>query len=851
MITIINQIEIFNYGKWHRLTLPVRSRLEIYYGRNEAGKTTLLSFVRGVLFGYLPRRTSHKNYIPRQAKNYGGRLKITVGSRQYWLERRSGKHGGQLRLLALNGKQLPLAKFRRLMGPIDRATFNALFYFGNVDLTRVAKMKKRDLVQEIQKVGITHSQFWLDLRQNLIKAAKRVYSPRGYRPILNQKLRQYKQLTGRVRKAKRKYTRYLNLIRDSEEDAQNRKRLRQRWRALERRDRQLRHLRDHWLPIRHLNRLKEVAQKKIQPGFSSSDRQELRRLQENNQKRRNQIAVLKHRFQDIKNDRDNSSQIQLYRGHRSLIQSLADQFSQVSTDLHQQKLQKHYLDQAREDLKRLKPYCTDQGEKLLPLSDRETQDLEKIQDQVHGIDQRIKKLKLQKMRLEAHTGATHHQNSIFKVRKLVPGIGLLVLNLSLIRIQDLKRSKNYSTVKKFYHHPKQLQKKLDYQRGELSNLKRSMIKLGKAHHYSLAASSDRWLSIQTDLRRFQELKRRAGRIRQRLTNLNQALNQYFQRWKFLSNKNVRSNEDRLRRAKLFVQNSERTLQRNQHLQDRLRRIKKALSTVYKQQAANDQQLHHFYRCRQIKDLDGFNQRCQQQVQIKDDQQKYQKLARRLKSPQLINDHQVHDLQTLQLKIHQNDQQKPALDQRLQSIVSQQTAVKTELTQMVQDGSYDRLQQKLANAQTQIIDLARQWLVERLTSEWIDQALDLANHNRVPKIERQARANFYLLTDHHYHNILFNRTRILVLSERGSRFNLHELSKGTLQQLYLAFVFALAEVLGKEFPMPILIDDGFTDFDIHRRRAAWRLLKKLSSKLQIIYCTSDDQVQNWYPVDSLD
>ena len=51
----ITEIEIDRYRLWRNLTLPVNSEgLSVFYGPNEAGKTTLMRFVRAVLYGFSP-----------------------------------------------------------------------------------------------------------------------------------------------------------------------------------------------------------------------------------------------------------------------------------------------------------------------------------------------------------------------------------------------------------------------------------------------------------------------------------------------------------------------------------------------------------------------------------------------------------------------------------------------------------------------------------------------------------------------------------------------------------------------------------------------------------------------------
>ena len=52
----ITGIEIDRFGVWQDFKQPLhRSGLTVFYGPNEAGKTTLLEFLRGLLFDFPPR----------------------------------------------------------------------------------------------------------------------------------------------------------------------------------------------------------------------------------------------------------------------------------------------------------------------------------------------------------------------------------------------------------------------------------------------------------------------------------------------------------------------------------------------------------------------------------------------------------------------------------------------------------------------------------------------------------------------------------------------------------------------------------------------------------------------------
>ena len=53
---IIKDIRLTNFGKFNHKMVTLEPGLNIVYGENEAGKTTLHTFIRGMLFGIEKQR---------------------------------------------------------------------------------------------------------------------------------------------------------------------------------------------------------------------------------------------------------------------------------------------------------------------------------------------------------------------------------------------------------------------------------------------------------------------------------------------------------------------------------------------------------------------------------------------------------------------------------------------------------------------------------------------------------------------------------------------------------------------------------------------------------------------------
>ena len=50
-VLIIRELQLYHFGKFHQMTLPLQPGINIIYGENEAGKSTIHRFIKAMLFG--------------------------------------------------------------------------------------------------------------------------------------------------------------------------------------------------------------------------------------------------------------------------------------------------------------------------------------------------------------------------------------------------------------------------------------------------------------------------------------------------------------------------------------------------------------------------------------------------------------------------------------------------------------------------------------------------------------------------------------------------------------------------------------------------------------------------------
>ena len=128
----IREIHIDGFGRFSGVEFgPIERSVTVFYGLNEAGKSTLLEFVRRVLFGF-PRRNAKVNAYPAMAGGrYGGRIAIEDSDgRLYDLRRTTGRsYSGEVALTSGSGDQLPEAELPTLLGNHSRDVFEQVFAF--------------------------------------------------------------------------------------------------------------------------------------------------------------------------------------------------------------------------------------------------------------------------------------------------------------------------------------------------------------------------------------------------------------------------------------------------------------------------------------------------------------------------------------------------------------------------------------------------------------------------------------------------------------------------------------------------------------------------------------------------
>ena len=176
----LEEFHLEGFGHFHQHTVgPLDRNVNVLYGPNEAGKSTLLAFVRAVLFGF-PQRGRNQYYPPLAGGRHGGRIRLVDDNgARYTLERFTGTQGGPFDLRAeVDGQLQDTAFLHKLTGHASADLFKNVFAFSLDEIQSEGLMSNSEVSGRIYSAGMGASRL-PDFAQSLAKRKEALYRPRG------------------------------------------------------------------------------------------------------------------------------------------------------------------------------------------------------------------------------------------------------------------------------------------------------------------------------------------------------------------------------------------------------------------------------------------------------------------------------------------------------------------------------------------------------------------------------------------------------------------------------------------------------------------------------------------------
>lgn len=821
----LKKIKIINFGQLSNVSFDLPSnKLNVFFGANEAGKSTTVAFIKQVMFGFYLRSNSSpffEDYKPlAHVSPMGGSLFFEdEQGAEFELERLWAK-GDQTKRGILtvkkDGQVVPESLFFDQIQNIDGNFYTDSFIFNQEMLGQVASLSQQNLLERIYYLGAADSGKLLNLRDAFSKEADNLFKKTGKKPLVNQLLKQVDEQERQYQETQSQFADYQELAQAKIKDEEQLKQVQTKLASLQKQKSKLNQLKEQ---LKNFAQLKELQKQAKDVQFNQQNYQKAQELVAKIQNLQETIASLTKQAETIKQTKG-----QDFSTERKLVQKKSEVLEWRTQYNNCQKKAKQ-LQTEKEQLFTVYPNL----QQTINLSNKQIDELQQDYQKLPQEEPKIPQPTNNKTLLII--GAILIVlGVILAIPKGWVGLILLVIGLGLAFYAYSQDKSRIALI----NQAKAKQKQYDQAYTAFKNkfglnahdLNMPEILNAQAQYQlKVQAEADNQEEIATVNKEFMQLKQLVGqRLGQEIANNFAALLDALDQLDENIDQN-RHQQDRLNNLKINLSDNQDNLEKiNLELKAVLAKDNVARMTEYDQRY--QESLAQAKINTQIAALkENLGSRLDQLEQLNKEPEKF--TAKMTKLEEEINNanQAMHELQNL---------------------VAQK---QVQLEQLADSTTVFEAKQQLANTQTQLRKASQEYLANLLAAKWIDRTLDIASNERFPKMLQSARSYLKILTGGRYVDLELAK-KISVIRFDGKKREVKYLSRGTAEQLYFALKLAFIEQIKDQINLPILIDDSFVNFDDQRVDYIEELLNKISANNQVLIFTAQKNLVDHLKVQPL-
>ena len=886
----LREIHIDGFGIFcDKHVTGISSGASVLYGPNEFGKSTLLEFVRRILFGF-----RGVNPYPALAGGaYGGRLVCELADGKIiTISRKDGRSGGPVKIFADSGEILESEEFNRKLGLISQKFYNNIYAIGLDELQTIKTLEEEEIKSHIYGAGLGLGNTSLkEINDTLSKQADAIFKPGGSVQEMAVLYREIRDQEKALREAKQRLSEYDELVRKDKELQIAIESLDVKITQMESEQRLLQ-AQDKLFPTCIALQEKEGKLTEIQetPVFPEDALTRLERLETAASNLEKQMARDIDDLKQLEHKRDSLIFDEAIISKEAAIVSLqkkTDQYKSASKDIKAVETQRTTLAESiRTKVDRLGERWT--VEKVQGFNISLSQE-DRIREAKEGIGNARRAVESIRSKLEVHRD-TKAARSVQSVR--IPGIikiaGFAVLALGILGIAiGIAISQTSLSVFGAILLILGLVVILGT-RNEGANLGSDPVEKKYTADLSDAESAcaktlDQWQSfleqlgldksltsdgvldvvrtireIQADLLKVKELDSRIESMQDSIGEVDTLLKQVISSLSY-----VKFGDDTIANIEILNQqltSAKEIKSKRENLQDQINDLTGKVKDNEKSLTRAGEDLRQF--------VSGFDAQNETDFRIKHDMfQERKKLKKEIDDARTFIRSTIGTGQEYDSFMTSISSTNPA------AIASALEANEVTLTDL--KAQRDQMNQTIGELRTRIKDLfskdpvaeqieletkkqqlrdsSMRWLKSQIALFALEKAISKYENTRQPEVIKSAAEIFARITDHAYEKIIKpaeiipgKPTELSIEDSAARRKTIGELSRGTKEQLYLAMRLGLIKVYEtKSEPMPIVIDDILTNFDDTRGLDAIKALIEFSNTRQLIILTCHESNFNLY------
>ncbi len=833
---------IEGFGHFHHEEVKgISKNLSLFHGENEGGKSTLLAFIRSILYGFSTKRND-RSYPPLNGGKHGGRLFLqNEEGDAFILERFAGKKGGEAHLYTSAGEELPYKIYEDLIGGSNKELFSNMYAFSLDELQEFDTLKGEEMRQGFYSAATGTELKKLPAFEKKLKTEmENIYKPKGRNQKINALLKELAGTEEKIEDEEKNIASFSLLLNEKKELEKKEQETEEKIASLRKKLKECTARLEYFPLTEELNRLEAALAhfsekvRQLTPEKEEKAKRFSEKLQQQEQRKKNLFQEL-CAYQEEEHHKDRQ---QLEDEEKSLTiikNRMAESRSALFLSEEQEK-------EIRREWEKIKtsPFLSSSGrpeellkEKITPVF------LQSLADTREALRK---------------TGKTMQEKRAERRRKLTIAGGILILCLTIV---ILFFSLSWWIIPAFSGIL--LLSLFLFQKRHVSELNKEYASLQQKWEELLFSCSltppqpgydaESLISFIEEVLSLKEREQQNRQKREELTKEIQTLvtavspecsgqdaekDAPLHRDAHLLKEGEEELEERFRNLRrAFEQvavDEERKKRRNE-----TKRAYEECEKELQQLQQEGKELLHSLLCADSNELKELLEEAEAYKGVK---QKRDEAEERLSFREQTDN-------TLPLSQEELQQQKETIQEELKKAEEEQKEnqrrkgrceQKTET--LATSDNLSLLKEQREACKEELRRLSRRWARSALASGFLQRAKKEFEREEQPKVLKCAGEILARLTGGKYRHIylpLEEKSTPQLLCDDGSRKTLSDLSRGTREQLYLALRLAYACSAPDHIPLlPFVMDDILVNFDEKRAKATAAYLAELSQKRQILF-----------------
>lgn len=265
--------------------------------------------------------------------------------------------------------------------------------------------------------------------------------------------------------------------------------------------------------------------------------------------------------------------------------------------------------------------------------------------------------------------------------------------------------------------------------------------------------------------------------------------------------------------------------------------------IAKKMSIYEQEISKLFKVAQVSSEEDYHKKAKQLTEKQAVARELQKVIKQL-SATFSHDtwKKYADCNDTQTEIYSQEQQKKSqisdLENQMEQVRQQLADVNADIDQMESSESYSETMHQYYMEKEQLKKLSIDWAIFKTAREMLDQTKKNYRQKYLSRIIDKTSYYFKHITEGAYQKVYApdENEPFRVETKKRLLYNVNELSRGTIDQLYVSLRIAISDIMNEKHYLPFIVDDAFLNFDSIRLKRMIDILEELSRKQQVILLT---------------